>query len=78
MLDWNPKEDVELQQALKNYLSEHGLHLPSDFEFNVCIDGVDVCIEGHSILEIGLPPVSNYSIDETEYTDKYLRKAKVA
>ena len=78
MYDWDPKEDVELQEAIKNYVTAHGLHLPSNVEYDVCIDGVDVCIEGHPILEIGLPPVSNYSIHETEHTDKYLRKVKVA
>ena len=73
MLKWNPKEDVELQEAIKNYAIAHGLYLPSNVEYDPVIDGVYVYISGHPVLIIGLPPVSNYSIHETEYTDKYLR-----
>ena len=77
MLTWNPKEDMELQQAIKNYLADHDLYLDPQAEYKPVIDGVYICVSGHIVLMVGLPPVSNYSIDETEYTDKYMRK-KVA
>ena len=76
MTNW--KEHKELQEAVKNYLIEYDLGLEHQFEYDPIIDGVYVCVSGHPVLLVGLPPVSNYSIDETEYTDKYLRKAKVA
>jgi len=76
MFEWNPKEDPVLQQAINNYLIEHDLYLNPQAEYEPVIDGVYVCVSGYTVLRIGLPPVSNYSIRETEYTDEYMRLPK--
>ena len=75
---WKPEEDMALQQAINGYLVKNGLSLIGDVTYDPCIDGVDVCVSGNPVLMIGLPPVSNYSIHETEYTNKFLRTRKVA
>jgi len=70
---WNPKDDKELQQAIHNYARRHNLILDLNIEYKPVIDGVYLYVSNHVVLRVGLPPVSNYNIRETEYTDKYLR-----
>ena len=70
---WNPKEDNNVQKAVYTYLHEHGLVLPETAKYEVIIDGVDIKIDNNVVLEVNLPPVSNYTIDETEHTRKYLK-----
>ena len=70
---WN---NAELQEAIRDYTENRGLFLPEDARFSPGIDCVGVFIKGRLVLSVGLPPVSNYEIRETEYTDKYLRKRK--
>jgi hypothetical protein len=67
------KEHQELQQALKKYTMAHGLELSGDESYGSGIDCVFVYIDKKPVFIIGLPPVSNYPVDETEYTNKYLR-----
>ena len=75
MTDW--KEHKELQQALQTYLSKHNLMLSGSVVYESGIDCVYVIVQDNPVFIVGLPPVSNYPVRETEYTDKYLR-AKVA
>jgi hypothetical protein len=67
------KADKELQQAIQAYLKRHNLTIDPDFVCKTGIDCVFVCVDDKRVLVVGLPPVSNYEIDETEYTDMYLR-----
>ena len=71
---WDPKKDVKLQNAVYAYLSEHNLTMRHDAEYEAGIDYVSIEIGGIPVLEVSLPPVSNYNVCETEHTDKYLRK----
>ena len=72
MLDWNPKEDVKLQEAIKNYLIAHNYRSDVEMDYEAGIDFVQTQINEIPVLIIGLPPVSNYSIEETEHAKKYL------
>ena len=71
MTNW--KEHKELQEALQAYLVEHDLVLPDDAEYESSIDCVAVVVQDDVVFWIGLPPPSNYEVDETEHTDKHLR-----
>ena len=71
MIDWEGHE--ELQEALQEYLSAHGLALSGDESYQSGIDCVGVFIQDCLVLSISLPPVSNYRVRETIHTDKYLR-----
>jgi hypothetical protein len=75
---WIPKEDAELQIAIRAYIAEHDLYLDENAEYIPIIDGVFVCVDDQVVLCVGLPPVSNYSISETEHTDKYMRPTREA
>ena len=77
MRDWNPKKDEKLQEAVCSYLSEHNMTLSSNAEYIAGIDCVQIRIGDIPVLEVNLPPVSDYSIDETEYTRKYLCKKEL-
>ena len=68
-----PESDLKAMKAVSDYLLSHGLSLPEGVTYEYIIDGIYVCVEDYPVLVIGLPPVSNYPVDETEYTDKYLR-----
>jgi len=69
----NPEENPELMIAVNKYLIERGLTLPDNAKFGYMIDGVYVDVNDNTVLTIGLPPVSNYPVRETEHTSKYLR-----
>jgi len=71
---WDPKTDELLQKNVSIYLQERQLMLGDDAVYDILIDGVDILVSGHAVLRVGLPPVSNYSIHETEHTNKYLLK----
>ena len=71
MTNW--KDHKELQGALQAYLTEHDLTLPYNTRYESGIDCVAVIVQDDPVLIIGLPPVSNYHVRETEHTDKYLR-----
>ena len=71
------KSNSDLQKAISDYSERQGLILPEDIRFSPGIDYVDVRFQDHSVLIVCLPPVSNYNIHETEYTDEYLRPQKV-
>ena len=77
MWDWDPKTDKNIQNAVREYLHEHNLKLEGDAEYVPGIDYVSIEICGIPVLEVNLPPVSNYSIGETEHTRKYLRKKEL-
>ena len=69
-------KDVEFQKALCDYLSSKKMYFNGEMTFESIIDGVFVYVNGNEdepVLIVGLPPVSNYEIEETEYTSKYLR-----
>jgi len=74
---WYPENDDDLQKAVSDYLFINGLALPENFVYEPVIDGVYVCVSNNVVLRVGLPPVSNYNIRETEHTDKYLRAGKL-
>ena len=69
----NPKNDKKVIEAVNNYLLANDLILPNDVVYEYIIDGIYVCVKKQPVLIIGLPPVSDYSIEETEYTNTYLR-----
>ena len=72
-------KDENLQSSLLHYLAEKGIDLPSNVKFYPGIDFVGVYVHDLCVLMVSLPPISNYIVDETEHTDKYLRKpAQVA
>ncbi|MCL2107850.1 MAG: hypothetical protein FWH20_00700 [Oscillospiraceae bacterium] len=70
----SPKEDQELMRSLQNYLKTNNLYLEPHALFEWGIDCVGVFVNGNVVLNIGLPPVSNYLIEETEYTGRYMRQ----
>ena len=70
------KSDEQLQNAILDYTEKHGLVLPDDVLYVPGIDFIEVRIGEIPILTVGLPPVSNYPVRETEHTDKYLRPGK--
>ena len=70
MTDW--KNHTEFQQALKKYLFINNLKLENE-SYESGIDCVGVFIKDVLVLSVGLPPVSNYNIHKTKYTEKYLR-----
>ena len=63
----------EFQQALQTYLKNNNLTLPSNIRYGSGIDLVSVDVDGKPVLIISLPPISNYPVKETKYTDMYLR-----
>ena len=67
------KGHEEFQKALQAYLAERDLSLPDDVRYGSGIDCAFVFAGKFPILRVGLPPVSNYPVLETEHTDKYLR-----
>jgi hypothetical protein len=69
-----PEDDENVMKALNNYLSINGRILPNNAFLTWGIDFVGVRIDDYTVLRIGLPPVSNYPVRETEHTDKYLKK----
>ena len=76
MINWDEfkwEEYTEFQQALKAHLIKRSMRLDADFVFEFGIDCVFVYIEDKPVLIVGLPPVSDYEIDETEHTAQYLR-----
>ena len=76
MWNWEPEKDVNIQRAVRAYLSERNLMLSDDAEYEPVIDGVHILIDNNIVLRIGLPPVSNYNVRETEHTHKYLSAKK--
>jgi hypothetical protein len=70
----NPKNDLNIMKSVNSYLAANGLELPDDVVFMWRIDYVTIKYKGYSVLEINLPPVSHYSVDETEHTDIDLKK----
>ena len=72
--DWQIKckENEELQSAIKKYLTEHDLVLPDGFTYSFGIDYTSIRVDGFDVLIVGQPPTSNYEIEETEHTYKYL------
>ena len=77
MWDWEPKKDKNIKAAIQAYLYKHDLTMVDDAEYVPGIDYVSIEIGGVPVLEVNLPPISNYTIDETEYTRKYLRKREL-
>lgn len=71
MTNW--KEHKEFQQALQAHLSKRGFLLNGNEVYTSGIDCVFVRVQGETVFIVGLPPVSNYPVEETEYTVKYLR-----
>jgi len=61
----------ELQNAIKIYFMAHGATMPKGIRFTPGIDYVEARIDDIPILIIGLPPVSDYFVRETEYTNEY-------
>ena len=74
---YNPKEDKKVQAALVSYAQKHDLELRNDMVYEIIIDGIQIRVEDHVVLIMGLHPMSNYAIDETKYTDKYLRSKQI-
>ena len=59
-------------KAIQDYLAAKGIAMPDDLRFGYIIDGVYAYIGNDPVLMIGLPPVSHYTVYETEYTEKLL------
>ena len=77
MINW--EDDKGFQKAIREYLSKNGLALSGDETYQSGIDCVGVFVDDRLVLSVGLPPVSNYPVRETEYTQRYLRaREKVA
>jgi len=75
----NPNEDKRAMQAANEYLLKHGLSLPDNVTYEYIIDGIYICVNDTPVLVIGLPPVSDYPVRGTEYTNQYLhRKETIA
>jgi len=68
------KENKPLMRAIHEYADKAGLTLPHHAVFEWGIDCVGVFVDGKLVLSVGLPPVSNYPVRETEHTRKYLCK----
>ena len=75
MIDLDAKKQVS--PSLNTYLIENGLLLDDSAKYQYGIDFVEVSVEGKPVFIISLPPVSNYEIDETEYTRQYLKQRKM-
>ena len=67
------KEDKELQTALNKYLTSKGFSLPDNVQYSTGIDFVAVMVDDFEILAVCLPPISDYYIEETKYTHRFLR-----
>ena len=76
-MTWNPKTDMELQDAVQAFLSKNDYILSDNAEYEPVIDGVHIMIGADTVLRVGLPPVTNYNIRETEHTEKHLRKREL-
>jgi hypothetical protein len=75
MINWDEfkwEDYTEFQQALKAHLLRRNMRLDADFVFEFGIDCVFVYVEDKPVFIVNLPPMSNYSVDETEYTDRYM------
>jgi len=70
------KNDINLQNAIRQYAKKYNLLLPKNLRYFPSIDCVYVYLHDKPVLIISLPPVSNYIVDETEYTDKYLKQTE--
>ena len=68
-----PEDDQRAMKAISDYLSIRGLYLPNNIKYEYVIDGIYALVDDCPVLMIGLPPVSNYPVEETEHTRKYLR-----
>jgi len=68
------KENRPLMQAIHKYTDAIGLVLPRRAVFEWGIDCVGVFVDTNLVLSVGLPPVSNYTVRETEHTRQYLHK----
>ena len=66
--------DTNIQKAISDYIEKHELTLPRRAVFEWGIDCVGVFVDTNLVLSVGLPPVSNYTVRETEHTRQYLRK----
>ena len=67
------KEHKGVQAALNKYLTSKGLSLPDNVQYSTGIDFVAVMVDDFEILDVCLPPVSNYNVRETKYTHRFLR-----
>ena len=65
----------EIQNAINVFLKKNNLALTGQERFSWGIDCVGVFADGLLVLNIGLPPISNYPVSETEHTRKYLQAA---
>ena len=70
MTNWKIHKD--LQTALSVWLNDRNLSLPEKETYQSGIDCVGIFVDGNLILSINLPPLSNYEIEETKHTHKYL------
>ena len=68
----HPKENKDLMNAVDKYIQDNGYCLDCRAEFQWGIDCVGVFVDGDIVLNIDLPPMSNYTVSETEYTNRYL------
>ena len=69
----NPRDNKELMEAVHSYLKTNNLYLNEQAVFEWGIDCVCIFVDNREVLIVSLPPLSNYRIRETEYTDRYMR-----
>jgi len=72
-------ENEKMQEAIQKYVEEHDLYLPQNITYSFGIDFYDVRVDDKPVLIVSLPPMSDYEIEETKFTRRYLhRVAKTA
>ena len=64
------RQDIERRN--NELYEKKGYVLPDVAEYISGIDCVKIQVEQKPVLIVSLPPVSNYDIEETEHTGKYL------
>ncbi|MCL2671975.1 MAG: hypothetical protein FWF10_08060 [Clostridiales bacterium] len=72
MWNWDPQTDTNVQKAVQEYISEKGYTLPEDTIFEAAIDAAAVVVADTVVLWVGLPPMSNYRVRETEHAKALL------
>ena len=67
-------KNPDIQKAYWSYLADNNIAFSGEVTFMPGIDHIAVEIGDDVVLRIGVPPTSNYEVERTEHTDKYLRK----
>ena len=66
-----PGDEIIINK-IDEYLYEQGLSFPDDSKISYGIDCAGLFVKDILILNVSLPPVSNYIVDETKHTRLHL------